>query len=145
MSVEAFLDTNVLVYAAAGGDEDEAKIAKRRRAVRLLEEEDFGLSAQVLQEFFVSVTRKIEVPLSATDALEWIEQLEAFPCLPVDRSLVKIAVEVSERYQISYWDGAILAAAQSLGARTLYTEDLNDGQRYGSVQVRNPFRRPPTP
>jgi predicted nucleic acid-binding protein len=145
MSVEAFLDTNVLVYAAAGGDEDEAKIAKRRRAVRLLEEEDFGLSAQVLQEFFVSVTRKIEVPLSASDALEWIEQLEAFPCLPVDRSLVKIAVEVSERYQISYWDGAILAAAQSLGARTLYTEDLNDGQRYGSVQVRNPFRRPPTP
>lgn len=145
MSVEAFLDTNVLVYAAAGGDEDEAKIAKRRRAVRLLEEEDFGLSAQVLQEFFVSVTRKIEVPLSASDALEWIEQLEAFPCLPVDRSLVKIAVEVSERYQISYWDGAILAAAQSLGAKTLYTEDLNDGQRYGSVQVRNPFRRPPTP
>jgi predicted nucleic acid-binding protein len=145
MSVEAFLDTNVLVYAAAGGDEDEEKIAKRRRAVRLLEEEDFGLSAQVLQEFFVSVTRKIEVPLSATDALEWIEQLEAFPCLPVDRSLVKIAVEVSERYQISYWDGAILAAAQSLGARTLYTEDLNDGQRYGSVEVRNPFRQPPTP
>jgi predicted nucleic acid-binding protein len=145
MSVEAFLDTNVLAYAAAGGDEDEEKIAKRRRAVRLLEEEDFGLSAQVLQEFFVSVTRKIEVPLSASDALEWIEQLEAFPCLPVDRSLVKIAVEVSERYQISYWDGAILAAAQSLGARTLYTEDLNDGQRYGSVQVRNPFRRPPTP
>lgn len=141
MSVEAFLDTNVLVYAAAGGDDDDQEAAKRRRALRLIEEEDFGLSAQVLQEFFVNVTRKLEVPLSPSEALEWIEQLEAFPCLPIDRSLVKIAVEVSERYQISYWDGAILAAAQSLGAKTLYTEDLNDGQRYGSVQVRNPFRQ----
>lgn len=140
MSVEAFLDTNVLVYAAAGGDDDGEATAKRRRAVQLIEEEDFGLSAQVLQEFFTTVTRKIEVPLSPSEALEWIEQLEAFPCLPIDRSLVKIAVEVSERYQVSYWDGAILAAAQSLGAETLYTEDLNDGQRYGSVQVRNPFR-----
>jgi predicted nucleic acid-binding protein len=142
MSVEAFLDTNVLVYAAAGGGEDEEETAKRQRALQLIEEEDFGLSAQVLQEFFVTVVRKIKVPLSPSEALEWIEQLEAFPCLPIDRSLVKIAVEVSERYQISYWDGAILAAAQSLGAKTLYTEDLNDGQRYGSVQVRNPFRQP---
>jgi predicted nucleic acid-binding protein len=89
--------------------------------------------------------RKIEVPLSPSEALEWIEQLEAFPCLPIDRSLVKIAVEVSERYQVSYWDGAILAAAQSLGAKTLYTEDLNDDQHYGSVQVRNPFRQPEVP
>ena len=142
MSVEAFLDTNVLVYAAAGGNEEEEASAKRRRALQLIEEEEFGLSAQVLQEFFVTVVRKIEVPLSPADALEWIEQLEAFPCLAVDRSLIKIAIEVSERYRISYWDGAILAAAQSLGAKTLYTEDLNDGQRYGSVQVRNPFRQP---
>ncbi|HUE95864.1 MAG TPA: hypothetical protein VMN39_04365, partial [Longimicrobiaceae bacterium] len=73
MSVEAFLDTNVLVYAAAGGGEDEEKTAKRQRAVQLIEEEDFGLSAQVLQEFFVNVTRKIEVPLSPSEALEWIE------------------------------------------------------------------------
>lgn len=143
MSVEAFLDTNVLVYAAAGGDDDEDEYAaKRRRALQLIEETDFGLSAQVLQEFFVTVVRKIEMPLSPAEALEWIEQLEAFPCLAIDRSLIKIAVEVSERYQISYWDGAVVAAAQSLGAKTLYTEDLNDGQRYGSVQVRNPFRQP---
>lgn len=136
MRVEAFLDTNVLVYAAAGTGEEEAK---RRLALQLLEEEDFGLSAQVLQEFFVTVVRKIEVPLSPAEALEWIEQLEVFPCLPVDASLVKIAIEVSERYGISYWDGAILAAAQSLDAPVLYSEDLNDGQHYGSVQVQNPF------
>lgn len=136
MRVEAFLDTNVLVYAAAGTGEEEPK---RRRALQLLEEEDFGLSAQVLQEFFVTVVHKVEVPLSPAEAVEWIEQLELFPCLSVDASLVKIAIEVSERHGISYWDGAILAAAQSLGAPVLYSEDLNHGQHYGSVQVQNPF------
>lgn len=136
MRAEAFLDTNVLIYAAAADPEDRAR---KRRALQLVEEEDFGLSAQVLQEFFVTVVRKVEVPLSPAQALQWIEQLAVFPCLPVDANLVRIAVEVSERYRISYWDGAIVAAAQSMGATTLYTEDLNHGQRYGSVRVRNPF------
>jgi predicted nucleic acid-binding protein len=137
MPVDSFLDTNVLVYAAAGRSQHEAK---RERSLALMEREDFGLSAQVLQEFYVTVTRKIDVPLSAQQALEWVEQFECFPCLSVDASLVKIAAEASERFGISYWDGAIVAAAEALGARTLYTEDLNDGQHYGSVQVRNPFK-----
>lgn len=136
MSVECLLDTNVLVYAAAGRGAEEAK---RKRAVKLMKTEDFGLSAQILQEFYVTVVRKIAVSLSAEQALEWIEHLEAFPCVPVDRALVKMAVEISERFQISYWDGAIIAAADALGAHTLFSEDLNDGQVYGSVQVLNPF------
>lgn len=139
MSVDSFLDTNILVYAAAGKGAEEAK---RQRALALIEEENFGLSAQVMQEFYVTVCRKIERPLSAEQALEWIEQLEVFPCIAIDTSLVKIAVELSERYLISYWDGAIIAAAQALGAKTLYSEDLNDGQQYGTVQVCNPFRVP---
>ena len=137
MSVDCFLDTNVLVYAAAGRGAEEAK---RKRALELIENEDFGLSAQVLQEFYVTVTRKIDRGLSAERALEWMEQLEAFPCLAIDNALVKIAAEISERYQISYWDGAIIAAAEALGAETLYSEDLNHGQQYGSVRVCNPFR-----
>lgn len=139
MSVDSFLDTNILVYAAAGKGSDEAK---RQRALALIEEENFGLSAQVMQEFYVTVCRKIERPLSAEQALEWIEQLEVFPCIPIDTSLVKIAIELSERYLISYWDGAIVAAAQGLGAKILYSEDLNDGQQYGTVQVCNPFQAP---
>ena len=62
------------------------------------------------------------------------------PCVPVDATLVKNGIVMSERYRISYWDGAILAAAEALGARTVYTEDLSDGQLYGSVRVTNPFR-----
>lgn len=137
MSVECFLDTNVLVYAAAGRGPDEAK---RKRALELIEKEDFGLSAQVLQEFYVTVVRKIKTPMPPERALEWIEQLEAFPCASTDASLVKIAIELSVRHRISYWDGAIIAGAGALGATTLYTEDLGDQQLFGRVRVRNPFR-----
>lgn len=136
MSVEAFLDTNILVYAAAGGEGEDVK---RRQALRLIADYNFGLSAQVLQEFYVTVVRKIDKPLRPADALEWIEQLEAFPCQPIDPSLIKIGVEISQRYQISYWDGAVIAAAEALGAETLFTEDLSHDQKYGSVRVVNPF------
>jgi len=54
--------------------------------------------------------------------------------------LVRIAIEVSQRYRISHWDATILAAAEALGARTVYSEDLNNGQSYGQVKVVNPFR-----
>jgi predicted nucleic acid-binding protein len=136
MRIDCFLDTNILVYAAAGRGAEEAK---RQRALELIETEEFGLSAQVLQEFYVTVVRKLEVPLSAQQALEWIEQLEIFPCLAIDTGVVKLGIEMSERFQLSYWDGAIIAAAEALGAPILYTEDLNHGQRYGTVIVRDPF------
>lgn len=137
MIADVFLDTNILVYAATGREAEEAK---RLRSLELIEQENFGLSAQILQEFYVTVCRKVAVPLSAEQALEWIEQFESFPCLAVDARLVKIAVELSERYRISYWDGAIIGAAEALGATTLFSEDLSHGQRYGTVQVQNPFR-----
>ena len=136
MTAEVFFDTNVLVYAAVGTGKDEPK---RKRALALIEFEDFGTSAQVLQEFFVTVVMKASRPLSAAQAMEWIEQWAAFPCQPIDHQLVRIAIEQAERFRISYWDAAILAAAEALGAHTVYSEDLNDGQRYGSVQVVNPF------
>ena len=136
MNAKVFFDTNVLVYAAVGTGKDESK---RKRALDLIQSEDFGTSAQVLQEFFVTVVRKALRPLSAAQALEWIEQWAAFPCQPIDRELVQIAVALSERFTISYWDAAILAAAEALGSRIVYSEDLNDGQQYGEVRVVNPF------
>jgi predicted nucleic acid-binding protein len=112
---------------------------KRKRALDLVQSEDFGTSAQVLQEFFVTVVKKAARPLSAAQALEWIEQWAAFPCQPIDRELVQIAIELSERFTISYRDAAILAAAEALGSHTVYSEDLNDGRQYGPVRVVNPF------
>jgi len=136
MAVRVFFDTNVLVYAAVGTGKNEPK---RIRALELIESEDFGTSAQVLQEFFVTVVRKASRPLSAAQALEWIEQWTVFPCQTIDHQLVRIAIEKSERFAISYWDAAILVAAEALGTDTVYSEDLSDGQRYGQVRVLNPF------
>ncbi len=136
MIASVFFDTNILVYAAIGTGRDEPK---RKRALELIESEDFATSAQVLQEFFVTVVRKASRPLSAAQALEWIEQWSAFPCQATDHQLVRIAIERSERHRISYWDAAILVAAEALGTHTVYSEDLSDGQRYGKVRVVNPF------
>ncbi len=136
MTAEVFFDTNVLVYAALGTGKDEPK---RQRAIELMDSLDFGISAQVLQEFYVTAVKKASRPLSAAVAMEWIEQWIAFPCQAIDHQLVRIAIEKSARFKISYWDAAILAAAEGLGCHTVYSEDLNDGQRYGSVRVVNPF------
>lgn len=136
-AIDCFLDTNIFVYAAAGRGAEESK---RKRALALIENENYGLSAQMLQEFYVTAVHKAQAPLAAEAALEWIEQLEAFPCLPIDAAFVKIAAETSEIYRLSYSEGAILAAAEILGAHTLYTEDPDHGQQYGPVRVCNPFR-----
>lgn len=135
MTVDCVLDTNVLVYAAARQGTDDKKRSKARELIA----QPFGLSGQILQEFFVTVTRKVKAPMQPVEALEWIEQFEEQPCVPIDASLVKRGIEKSVRYQISYWDGAVIAAAETLRAKVLFTEDLNDGQLYGSVRAINPF------
>jgi predicted nucleic acid-binding protein len=136
MNAEAFLDTNVLIYAVSSSPEE---LAKKERALELIEHTNFGLSAQVLQEFYVNVTRKIALPLAPDAAMDLLEQFRLFPIVWTDYPLIVAGVENSVRFGISFWDGAIIAAAETLGATTLYTEDLNHGQQYGSVQAVNPF------
>jgi predicted nucleic acid-binding protein len=137
MIAEVMLDTNIIAYAVSKAAED---VPKAEIALGLIASADFGVSGQVLQEFYVTSTRKIRVPLSHDEALDWIESLEQFPCVPVDSSLVFQGAETARRFNISYWDGAIVAAAERLGAHTLLSEDLSHGQSYGSVRVVNPFR-----
>jgi predicted nucleic acid-binding protein len=136
MSVECFLDTNILVYAVSSAEDEKAKSA---RALALVQQSDFGLSAQVLQEFYVTVTRKMRKPLKPELAVALMDEYRVFPMVATDYPLIVAAVELSLRFGISYWDGAILAAAQAIEAPVLYTEDLNHGQQYGSVRVVNPF------
>ncbi len=136
MSVECFLDTNILVYAISALEEDSAKKA---RALDLIETADFGISLQVMQEFYVTVTRKIAKPLAPTTALALLEEYRLFPVAYTDYPMMLTAIEYSLRYGISYWDAAIVAAAETLEAPLLFSEDLSHGQRYGSVTVENPF------
>ena len=86
------------------------------------------------------VPRKPALRLSTEEAWEILDSLRDFPILPVTADLVFAAIGVKARYQVSYWDAAIVAAAQALGAQELYSEDLNDGQDCGSVKVINPFK-----
>jgi predicted nucleic acid-binding protein len=137
MSAEVFFDTNILVYAACGAG---IESGKREHALRLIETVSFAISAQVLQEFFVTVVKKGSRPLRSVEAMEWIEELSAFPCQTIDYGIVVTAIEISARRRISYWDAAILAAAKALGCRLVYSEDFSHGADYDGVKVVNPFR-----
>ncbi|HEY2767788.1 MAG TPA: PIN domain-containing protein [Solirubrobacteraceae bacterium] len=138
MSASALVDTNVLVYAV---DEDEPE--KRDTARKLLAASQPGaltLSAQVLGEFYVTVTRKLARPIPAAAATALLEWLELFPMVQIDAALVKHAVEISRSAQISYWDGLVVAAAARADCDRLLSEDLGDGQKIAGVLVENPFR-----
>ena len=93
-----------------------------------------------MQEFYVNATRKRALRLSEDEAMPILTALRGFPILPVTEELVFAAIDMKNRFQISYWDAAIVAAASALGARELFSEDLNDGQLYGAVRVVNPFK-----
>ncbi len=132
MTAECLIDTNVLVYAANASEEN---ARKKQGAIRLIESLVFGLPAQVPQEFYVTVNRKLAKTLSPKTVLAFLDQFEAFSTVPTDFRFARNSV----KYQIFCWDGAILAAAERLDAWRLYSEDLNHGQRYGHVTIINPF------
>jgi len=136
MRSEGFLDTNVLIYAAAGRLREPRK---NSIALRLMAEVDFGVSAQTLGEFFVAVGRKAALAMPLHEIDDWIEELARRPFTEVDQGIVRAGMYFSRQYNIGYYDAALLAAAERLGATTFYTEDLNHGQLYGSVRAVNPF------
>lgn len=136
IQVDCMLDTNLWVYAVS---HDAGDAPKRQEALRLIATADLGVSAQIMAEFFNVTTRKLKVKLLPSEALEWIHRMGRFPCAAIDHGLVVRGIAVSDRYGISYWDAAVIAAAESLGATTLYSEDLAHGQQYGTVKVINPF------
>lgn len=131
-----FLDTNVVIYAVSSAPGEESK---REQAFALIAAGDYATSAQVHAEFYFKATGRLKPPIAHDEALEWLTRLRLFPVVPVTGALVAAGAAIARRYMISYWDGAIIAAAEEIGATALYSEDLNNGQRYGSVRVVNPF------
>jgi len=136
MIADCLLDTNVLVYAV---DSTPGNRRKREVSIGLLESLDFGVSAQVLQEFYVTVTQKLEQPLAPGVAVQFVQRLSMLPVVATDADLVSEGILCSLANHISYWDAAIIAAAERLSAQTIYSEDLNHGQIYGTVRVLNPY------
>ena len=133
-----FLDANILVYAHDPHDQRKQAVAQNL-LTDAISNDTGALSAQVLGEFFNTATRRLPNRLSVEEALQVIEQVSVLPVVALDLELVRRAVNTSQRYQISYWDGLIISAAERAGCARVFTEDLNNGQAYHGVVAINPF------
>ena len=135
MSVE-FVDTNILIYAhdrKAGSKHDKAV----ELVARLTDDDSGALSLQVLIEFYAAATGKL--PMKSETAEEVIADFGAWTVhCPVHADLVR-AARLHRRYKVSWWDALIVNSAIALGCSVLWTEDLSNGQLYGTVRARNPF------
>ena len=137
MSAVRFVDTNVLIYAVSPAPHE---ADKQNAAQRLLEAGDLALSVQVLQEFYHQATRSNRRgAVSQDQALKFIESISHFPVQDVTLEVFRAGVAISRRFRLSYWDGAILAAARALGCDAVYSEDLSSEQDYDGPRVINPF------
>ncbi|WP_419924090.1 PIN domain-containing protein [Candidatus Poriferisocius sp.] len=137
MTAVRFVDTNVLLYAIGASSEDSAK---RSRSLELLEEGDLALSVQVVQEFYVQATRPSRPDaITAKQALNFLEAIDSFPVEPATENIFREAVAIGERFRLSYWDSAILAAARAAGCEAIYSEDMSPEQDYNGIRVINPF------
>jgi predicted nucleic acid-binding protein len=133
-----FLDTNILIYAydvSAGKKHEMAKTI----LMDLWNSGKGVLSIQVLQEFFVNITKKVSKPLSINTAKDIIKDLLKWDVVMIDGESLLEAVEIHIRHQYSFWDSMILKAAQKGGAVLLLSEDLMHGQTIDGVKIKNPF------
>ena len=138
MSDRSFVDTNVLVYAhdrAAGAKHEVA----RALVERLWQERSGIVSTQVLQELYVNLRQKTRTPLAPAEALLLLADYLRWELVVNTGESILEAVDLEQRFRLSFWDALIVHAATASGAETLYSEDLGHGQKYGPVRVTNPF------
>ena len=133
-----FVDTDVLLYAIS---RDPAEQDKAKRADEILAGRDLALSVQVLQEFYVQATRASRRdPITHEQAVRLIESFRRFPVQDITGAIVMAALAARQRFQLSYWDSAIIEASRAMGCTEVLSEDMGDGQDYAGVRVTNPFR-----
>ena len=136
--MRTFFDTNILVYLFDTDAEDK----KVQASARFETEVSAGralLSTQVLQEFYVVVTRKLLVPLEPETAEEVVRNLSLLPVIGIDTEKIMAAIRRCQKRQLSFWDALIIEAALAGGADRLLTEDLQHGQTIDGLQIENPF------
>jgi predicted nucleic acid-binding protein len=137
MSAKCFVDTNILFYA-----QDKSAGLKHERAAKIVadlwQSATGVLSTQVLQEFCVAV-RRVDRNRAIEDLRQWVERYSEWETIVHTSESIRDALNLESRYQVSFWDALIIRAAQVSRAEVLYTEDLNDGQVFGSVRVVNPL------
>ena len=136
MPGKVFLDSNILVYAQDRGSAEKQR-RSRELIARLADSGNGVISTQVMQEFFVSVTRKLAVPPLAAKAI--LKTFTVFEIVNAGPELIHEAIDCAVLNAISFWDALIFAAAASAGCGTVCTEDLNHGQIIMGVKVQNPL------
>jgi len=138
MSDKYFVDTNILVYA-----HDSSAGAKHQRAQMLIEKlwgsGEGVLSTQVLQELCINLRRKVRHPLPVAELRLLLRDYSTWEVVTNTPESILLALDIQVRYKTSFWDALILQAAESSAASILYSEDLANGQRYGTLQVVNPL------
>ncbi len=142
MTDRVFVDTNVLVYSR-----DASEPPKQKQAiawmVRLWNAQSGRLSFQVLNEFYVTVTNKLQPGMNPQSAREDVRSLLAWQPIPVDARVIEGAWHIQDLYNLSWWDALIVSAAQVDNCRYLLTEDLQENRKMGDIEVINPFRTSP--
>lgn len=135
MPGRTFLDTNVLVYALDDADPDKKQTAR----ALLTETADVVVSAQVLSEFYVTITRKLQPTVPPETAIEMVRRLARLPCVAIDAELAQLAIEAGRRWRLSHWDALVIEAARQAGCTRILTEDLSAGAVYHGLAIENPF------
>ncbi len=132
-----FLDTNILVYATSGipADREKSRVARE-----LVTRRDIAISLQVLQEFYNVARNPKKLALSHDEAAGFCNRWRHFTVLEPTLAMFDDALAICDRYQIQFYDAAIIAAARQIKCKTVLSEDLSHGQTYGGVRVVNPFR-----
>ena len=133
---DAFVDTNILLYAVSNHPADKTK---RQIAREILLTGDIAISFQILQEFYANAVHSWTFAFSSREAAELCQTWMMFPVCALDFDLFLSTLRLAIRYQISNWDAAVLAAAIHLGCSTLFSEDFQQDAKYDSVRVINPF------
>jgi predicted nucleic acid-binding protein len=136
--VPSFVDTNVLVYAE---DRDAGRKHEQARAVvvELWNDRSGVVSVQVLQELFVTLTRKVKRTLSPVKALDIVREYLSWQVVDNTGGLLLDAIALQQKSSISFWDALVVQAGVASGCERLYSEDLNAGQRFGEMVIVNPF------
>jgi predicted nucleic acid-binding protein len=132
-----FIDTNIFLYSISDSRSEERK---RSLSIDLLDRDDGALSVQVLQEFYVQATRATRTKALPHDiAIALMRTWTRFAIQDMTMPVMEHALRITQQSRLSYWDSAIIAAASALGCETLYSEDLQHGQKIGAVKICNPF------
>ena len=136
--MKTFVDTNVLVYAH-DTDAGERHATAKALLAQLWDRRSGSLSTQVLQEFYVNVTRKLKTPVASSTAREVVSTYGAWIREPTTAKTVTRAIDIAGMAQIQFWDALIVACAEDAQATQLYSEDLNSGQSIAGVKIVNPL------